>query len=124
VQDRLPRADVAVLHCRTGDGADRRIAGRQARGSAGVRADAANLAWKLAAAVHGWAPDGLLDSYQTARHPVGESVLTHTHAESALLGPGPGITAVRTFFGEMLQQPACNCREQIAYRQMMGLTPG
>jgi 2-polyprenyl-6-methoxyphenol hydroxylase-like FAD-dependent oxidoreductase len=37
--------------------------------------DAANLGWKLAAAVAGWAPDGLLDSYQAERHPVGRSVL-------------------------------------------------
>jgi len=31
--------------------------------------DAANLGWKLAATVHGWAPNGLLDSYTTERHP-------------------------------------------------------
>lgn len=37
--------------------------------------DAANLGWKLAAVVRGWAPDGLLDSYQDERHPVGKSVL-------------------------------------------------
>jgi 2-polyprenyl-6-methoxyphenol hydroxylase-like FAD-dependent oxidoreductase len=37
--------------------------------------DAANLGWKLAAAVHGWAPDGLLDSYHTERYPVGRAVL-------------------------------------------------
>ncbi|MDH6134723.1 2-polyprenyl-6-methoxyphenol hydroxylase-like FAD-dependent oxidoreductase [Kitasatospora sp. MAA4] len=37
--------------------------------------DAANLGWKLAAVVQGWAPDGLLDSYQDERHPVGRSVL-------------------------------------------------
>ncbi|MFB9467464.1 FAD-dependent monooxygenase [Streptomyces cinereospinus] len=37
--------------------------------------DAANLGWKLAAAVRGWAPEGLLDTYQTERHPVGEAVL-------------------------------------------------
>ena len=37
--------------------------------------DAANLSWKLAAAVHGWAPDWLLDSYQDERHPVGTAVL-------------------------------------------------
>ncbi|MEZ0089768.1 FAD-dependent monooxygenase [Streptacidiphilus sp. EB129] len=37
--------------------------------------DAANLSWKLAAAVQGWAPPGLLDSYQTERHPVGRRVL-------------------------------------------------
>lgn len=37
--------------------------------------DAANLGWKLAAAVQGWAPDGLLDTYNTERHPVGAEVL-------------------------------------------------
>jgi hypothetical protein len=37
--------------------------------------DAANLGWKLAAAVGGWAPDGLLDSYHAERHPVGQMVL-------------------------------------------------
>jgi 2-polyprenyl-6-methoxyphenol hydroxylase-like FAD-dependent oxidoreductase len=37
--------------------------------------DAANLGWKLAAAVHGWAPAGLLDSYHTERYPIGRAVL-------------------------------------------------
>ncbi|MGH3425420.1 MAG: FAD-dependent monooxygenase, partial [Nocardioidaceae bacterium] len=37
--------------------------------------DAANLAWKLAAATRGRARDGLLDSYQAERHPVGRQVL-------------------------------------------------
>ncbi|MEU4996395.1 FAD-dependent monooxygenase [Streptomyces sp. NPDC021622] len=37
--------------------------------------DAANLSWKLAAAVEGRAPEGLLDSYQAERHPVGKMVL-------------------------------------------------
>jgi hypothetical protein len=37
--------------------------------------DATNLGWKLAAAVQGWAPDGLLDSYQTERYPVGRDVV-------------------------------------------------
>ncbi|MFE0177781.1 FAD-dependent oxidoreductase [Streptomyces sp. NPDC059002] len=37
--------------------------------------DAANLGWKLIAAVNGRAPQGLLDSYQTERHPVGKLVL-------------------------------------------------
>jgi hypothetical protein len=38
--------------------------------------DAVNLGWKLAAAVHGWAPDWLLDSYHAERHPVGAAVLS------------------------------------------------
>ncbi|GLZ80641.1 FAD-dependent oxidoreductase [Actinorhabdospora filicis] len=37
--------------------------------------DAANLGWKLAAAVHGHAPEGLLDTYHAERHPVGKAVL-------------------------------------------------
>ncbi|MFF9646129.1 FAD-dependent monooxygenase [Kitasatospora aureofaciens] len=64
--------------------------------------DAANLGWKLAADVHGWAPPGLLDSYQHERHPVGERVFMHSQAQIALMSPGPGITALRALVGELL----------------------
>ena len=37
--------------------------------------DAANLGWKLAAAVAGWGGEELLDSYHAERHPVGRQVL-------------------------------------------------
>jgi 2-polyprenyl-6-methoxyphenol hydroxylase-like FAD-dependent oxidoreductase len=37
--------------------------------------DAANLSWKLAAVLGGWAPDTLLDTYHTERYPVGRAVL-------------------------------------------------
>ncbi|WP_306335855.1 FAD-dependent monooxygenase [Streptomyces sp. KL118A] len=37
--------------------------------------DAANLSWKLAAVVNGRAPQGLLDTYEAERHPVGRAVL-------------------------------------------------
>jgi hypothetical protein len=40
--------------------------------------DAANLGWKLAAAVRGWAPDRLLDTYHSERHPVGRRVLRYS----------------------------------------------
>jgi 2-polyprenyl-6-methoxyphenol hydroxylase-like FAD-dependent oxidoreductase len=40
--------------------------------------DALNLGWKLGAAVAGWAPDHLLDSYHAERHPVGAAVLALT----------------------------------------------
>src|SRR5207245_10707066 len=33
----------------------------------------------------GWAPEGLLDSYHTERHPVAASVLNNTRAQSELL---------------------------------------
>jgi hypothetical protein len=37
--------------------------------------DAANLGWKLAADLQGWARPGLLDSYHDERHPIGRLVL-------------------------------------------------
>ena len=42
--------------------------------------DAANLSWKLAAAVRGWAPEGMLDSFDAERHPVGRQVLRNSGA--------------------------------------------
>ena len=42
--------------------------------------DAANLGWKLAAAVHGWGGDVLLDSYHQERYPVGRQVLRSSGA--------------------------------------------
>ena len=47
--------------------------------------DAFNLGWKLAAEVNGWAPDGLLDTYQTERHPVAAAVLDNTCAQAELI---------------------------------------
>ncbi|MCU1556208.1 MAG: monooxygenase, FAD-binding protein [Microbacteriaceae bacterium] len=64
--------------------------------------DAFNLGWKLAAEVNGWAPDGLLDSYQAERHPVAEDVLTITRAQSELLSPEPGPQAVRRLLAELM----------------------
>ncbi|MER6223286.1 FAD-dependent monooxygenase [Streptomyces sp900105755] len=42
--------------------------------------DAANLSWKLAAVLHGHADPGLLDTYQSERHPVGRTVLRSSGA--------------------------------------------
>ncbi|KQM82486.1 rifampin monooxygenase [Agromyces sp. Leaf222] len=64
--------------------------------------DAFNLGWKLAAEVDGRAPAGLLDSYFTERHPVAESVLTLTRAQSELLLPEPGPLAVRRLLTELM----------------------
>ncbi|MGW0672199.1 FAD-dependent monooxygenase [Streptomyces sp. NPDC002746] len=64
--------------------------------------DAANLGWKLAAQIHGWAPPGLLDSYHTERHAAGRRVFMHTQAQTALMAPGPEVTALRELFGELL----------------------
>lgn len=49
--------------------------------------DALNLGWKLAATIHDVAPEGLLDSYTTERHPVGARILDWTRAQVALMRP-------------------------------------
>ena len=64
--------------------------------------DAFNLGWKLAAEVNGWAPDGLLDSYQTERHPVAAAVLDQTRAGMELLSLEPGAQAVRRLLSELM----------------------
>jgi hypothetical protein len=47
--------------------------------------DAANLAWKLAAEIRGWAPPGLLDSYHAERYPVGLDVIDDSLAQCGLI---------------------------------------
>jgi 2-polyprenyl-6-methoxyphenol hydroxylase-like FAD-dependent oxidoreductase len=64
--------------------------------------DAFNLGWKLAAEVHGWAPDGLLDSYHTERHPVAADVLDNTRAQMQLMTAEPGLQAVRRLVSRLM----------------------
>jgi 2-polyprenyl-6-methoxyphenol hydroxylase-like FAD-dependent oxidoreductase len=64
--------------------------------------DAFNLGWKLAAEVGDWAPDGLLDSYHTERHPVAADVLSNTRAQMLLLSTEPGPQAVRRLVAELM----------------------
>jgi 2-polyprenyl-6-methoxyphenol hydroxylase-like FAD-dependent oxidoreductase len=64
--------------------------------------DAFNLGWKLAAEVGGRAPDGLLDSYHTERHPVAAAVLENTRAQTELMSPEPGPQAVRRLLSELM----------------------
>jgi 2-polyprenyl-6-methoxyphenol hydroxylase-like FAD-dependent oxidoreductase len=68
-------------------------------------ADAINLGWKLAAVVNGWAPSDLLDSYQSERYPIAQRVMMHSLAQTALMAPGPEVTALRNLFTELLQAP-------------------
>ncbi|MGP4096751.1 FAD-dependent monooxygenase [Nonomuraea sp. KM90] len=72
--------------------------------------DAANLAWKLAAEVHGWAPPGLLDTYDAERRPAAGRVAMHTQAQLALAAPGSAVTALREVFGELLGDPGARRR--------------
>jgi 2-polyprenyl-6-methoxyphenol hydroxylase-like FAD-dependent oxidoreductase len=67
--------------------------------------DAVNLGWKLAAVVRGDAPEDLLDTYESERHPVAERVMMHSLSQSALIAPGPEVTALRELMGELLHLP-------------------
>ena len=70
--------------------------------------DATNLAWKLAADIHGWAPPGLLDSYHDERYPVGLDVIDDSLAQCGLIAnPSREGLALRDRFNRILgDQPA------------------
>jgi 2-polyprenyl-6-methoxyphenol hydroxylase-like FAD-dependent oxidoreductase len=78
--------------------------------------DATNLGWKLAAEVRGWAPPGLLDSYQAERHPVGLDVIDDSLAQCGLFAnPSREGVALRDRFNELLGAHPSVCRE-VAFR--------
>jgi 2-polyprenyl-6-methoxyphenol hydroxylase-like FAD-dependent oxidoreductase len=66
-----------------------------------------NLGWKLAAEVKGWAPEGLLDTYESERHPVAAQVLENTRAQSLFLYPAADerVEALRELFTTLMAFP-------------------
>jgi 2-polyprenyl-6-methoxyphenol hydroxylase-like FAD-dependent oxidoreductase len=91
--------------------------------------DAFNLGWKLAAQVNGWAPEGLLDSYQAERRPVAADVLSNTRAQMELMSLEPGPQAVRRLVTELMAFEDVNryLTEQILalnVRYDLGAEPG
>ena len=72
--------------------------------------DAFNLGWKLAAVVSGRAPEGLLTTYHTERHPVGARVLANTRAQVVLTLPDPDAMVVRDLLADLLSGPEANRR--------------
>jgi 2-polyprenyl-6-methoxyphenol hydroxylase-like FAD-dependent oxidoreductase len=64
--------------------------------------DAMNLGWKLAATIQKKAPEGLLDSYQTERHPIGAQVLDWSRAQVAVMGTGPEGRALHAIFRDLM----------------------
>jgi putative polyketide hydroxylase len=58
--------------------------------------DAHNLAWKLAAVLHGWAAPALLASYDQERRPVGVAITEQSYQNSASMGRIKGETATAT----------------------------
>ncbi|MFE1592190.1 FAD-dependent monooxygenase [Nocardia sp. NPDC058705] len=80
--------------------------------------DSVNLAWKLAADIHGWAPADLLDTYHEERHFAGGRALLQTRAQAALRqGQDPAAEALRAVFTELLS-------DEPALRRMGALVAG
>ena len=70
--------------------------------------DSVNLAWKLAADIHGWAPAGLLDTYQDERRLASARTMLHAQAQVAIRrGHDPAAVALRELFQELMadEQP-------------------
>ncbi|MEJ8669597.1 FAD-dependent monooxygenase [Streptomyces sp. MS1.AVA.1] len=84
--------------------------------SAGV-GDVVNLGWKLAAELDGHAPEGLLDTYHTERHPVGARIVANTLVQRSLYLGGPEMEPLRRLFGELVGIEAVR-------RHLVGLVTG
>lgn len=67
--------------------------------------DAMNLGWKLAAIIKNKAPEGLLDTYYTERHPIGAQVLDWSRAQVAIMGPCPQAHALNAIFRDLINTP-------------------
>jgi 2-polyprenyl-6-methoxyphenol hydroxylase-like FAD-dependent oxidoreductase len=63
--------------------------------------DAANLGWKLAATMQGWAPPGLLDTYDAERRPVGARAIRNSRAEMLLLKPDKRMVPAYELYTEI-----------------------
>lgn len=72
--------------------------------------EAFNLGWKLAAAVAGWAPGDLLDTYEAERRPVAADVLDNTRAQMLLMSTEPGPQAMRRLLSELMDFNEVNLR--------------
>jgi 2-polyprenyl-6-methoxyphenol hydroxylase-like FAD-dependent oxidoreductase len=64
--------------------------------------DAMNLGWKLAATVQKKAPEGLLDTYYTERHPLGAQVLDWSRAQVAIMKPAPDARALNAIVRDLI----------------------
>jgi len=65
--------------------------------------DAMNLGWKLADTIHETAPEGLLDSYQTERHPLGAQVLDWSRAQVLIMRPEPNARALNAILRDLME---------------------
>ncbi|MFI0780619.1 FAD-dependent monooxygenase [Streptomyces sp. NPDC021212] len=68
--------------------------------------DAMNLGWKLGAVVAGWAPEGLLDTYDAERRPLGAWVLDWTRAQIGVMRGDAKSAALREVVADLLSTSA------------------
>jgi 2-polyprenyl-6-methoxyphenol hydroxylase-like FAD-dependent oxidoreductase len=64
--------------------------------------DAMNLGWKLASTIGGKAPEDLLDTYFTERHPIGAQVLDWSRAQVAIMRPDPEARALNAIVRDLM----------------------
>lgn len=64
--------------------------------------DAMNLGWKLAATIQGRAPEGLLDTYQAERLPLGAQVLDWSRAQVSIMKPDPASRAMNAVVRDLM----------------------
>ncbi|WP_369368798.1 FAD-dependent oxidoreductase [Streptomyces sp. CG4] len=64
--------------------------------------DAMNLGWKLGAVIAGWAPEGLLDTYDAERRPLGAWVLEWTRAQIGVMRGDAKSAALREVVTDLL----------------------
>lgn len=72
--------------------------------------DAMNLGWKLAATLKNKAPEDLLDSYQSERHPIGVQVLNWSRAQVAIMKTDPASKALHAIVSDLM-----NTRDGASY---------
>ncbi|MCU6794482.1 monooxygenase [Paenibacillus sp. WQ 127069] len=74
--------------------------------------EAVNLGWKLAAALRGWAPKWLLDSYHNERFPINTALLKNTIVQTFLMGGefSPRMIELRAMLSDLLQVPEANAQ--------------
>lgn len=65
--------------------------------------DAMNLGWKLAATHRGDAPDDLLDTYTSERHPIGLQILDWSRAQVALMRPSRSSRALEAILRDVME---------------------
>jgi 2-polyprenyl-6-methoxyphenol hydroxylase-like FAD-dependent oxidoreductase len=85
------------------------------------RGDAMNLGWKLAGTIQEKAPEGLLDSYQTERYPLGAQVLDWSRAQVLVMRPDPSSRALNAILRDLM-----DTRDGATYfaQRVWGVTTG